>query len=46
MSQVKSLFGPRPNVTLAPTLLEKYFSVISAIRRAACSRNDSPVSTW
>ena len=32
MSQVKSLFGPRPKVTLAPTAREKYFSVISAIR--------------
>jgi hypothetical protein len=31
MSQVKSLFGPRPKVTLAPTDREKYFSVISAI---------------
>ena len=26
MSQVKSLFGPRPKVTLAPTDREKYFS--------------------
>jgi hypothetical protein len=45
MSHVKSLFGPRPKVTLAPTDREKYFSVIRATRRWACSRSDSPVST-
>src|SRR4051794_40067973 len=44
--QVKSLFGPRPKVTLAPTAREKYFSVISAILVSACSRSDSPVSPW
>ena len=37
--------GPWPKVTLAPTEREKYFSVISATRRWACSRSDSPVST-
>ena len=45
MSQVKSLFGPRPKVTLAATAREKYFSVISSMRALACSRSDSPVST-
>ena len=46
MSQRKPLSGPRPNVTLAPTEREKYFSVISAMRCCACSRSVSPVSTW
>ena len=45
MSQVKSLWGPSPNVTWPVKAREKYFWVISSIRVTAWSRSDSEVST-